>query len=61
MLSRIGTMSHSDLKRQMPYAGAISFAGIGFVSRRLLVGTAVILGDLVLLGVLLYYGGVFDL
>lgn len=54
-------MSHSDLKRQMPYAGAIGIAGIGFVSRRLLVGTAVILGDLVLLGVLLYYGGVFDL
>jgi hypothetical protein len=27
----------------------------------LLIGAAVILGDLVLLGVLLYYGGVFDL
>jgi hypothetical protein len=54
-------MSHSNLNTRLPYALRAGSADVGFVSRRLLVGTAVILGDLVLLGVLLYYGGVFDL
>ena len=54
-------MSHSDLYTRLPLALRTGSAGVGFVSRRLLVGTAVILGDLVLLGLLLYYGGVFDL
>jgi len=54
-------MRHSDLNTRLPYALRTGSASVGFVSRRLLVGTAVILGDLVLLGVLLYYGGVFDL
>lgn len=54
-------MNHSDLNTRLTDALRTRAAGVGFVSRRLLVGTAVILGDLVLLGVLLYYGGVFDL
>jgi hypothetical protein len=54
-------MSHSELRWRLPYAGSVGAAGVGFVSRRLLIGTAVILGDLVLLGVLLFIGGVFDL
>ena len=54
-------MNHSDLNTRLPGALRTGSVGAGLVSRRLLVGTAVILGDLVLLGVLLYYGGVFDL
>jgi hypothetical protein len=54
-------MSHSDLNTRLPHTLRTGSAGVGFVSRRLLIGAAVILGDLVLLGVLLYYGGVFDL
>lgn len=48
---------HSELFRAVPTGRD----AMRFALRRLLIGSAVVLGDLVLLGALLIYGGVFAL
>ena len=54
-------MSHIDLHSEPFRIGPMGREAMRFAIRRLLIGSAVVLGDLVLLGVLLIYGGIFAL